>query len=184
MSRKLPRFPRRWDTARTGDGPCPLKNVCQLQTVSDLSDVLHATSCELETDANVVSSAHRPLRRPKNGNIHRSLQVYKPSVTHVCLPYPTMSTPSRVQSDASSLTVPASRPPMASSPHGSESSLNRVKDLPGYTTPIFKGKEEQRAAVEQEVANKARSSFQRDPHRSGANVQPGLHTSRTRRRRG
>ncbi|KAF8743736.1 hypothetical protein AX14_000707 [Amanita brunnescens Koide BX004] len=65
-----------------------------------------------------------------------------------------MSTPSRVQSDASSLTVPASRPPMASSPHGSESSLNRVKDLPGYTTPIFKGKEEQRAAVEQEVANK------------------------------
>ncbi|KIK69950.1 hypothetical protein GYMLUDRAFT_67202 [Collybiopsis luxurians FD-317 M1] len=31
---------------------------------------------------------------------------------------------------------------------------NRVKNLPGYTTPVFKGKEEQRALVQQEVAAK------------------------------
>ncbi|KAE9386236.1 hypothetical protein BT96DRAFT_1006285 [Gymnopus androsaceus JB14] len=32
--------------------------------------------------------------------------------------------------------------------------LNRVKNWPGYTTPVFKGKEEQRALVQQEVAAK------------------------------
>ena len=31
---------------------------------------------------------------------------------------------------------------------------NRVENLPGYTTPIFKGKEEQRALVEHDVASK------------------------------
>jgi glutamate dehydrogenase len=31
---------------------------------------------------------------------------------------------------------------------------NRVENLPGYTTPVFKGKEEQRAIVEREVAAK------------------------------
>ena len=72
-----------------------------------------------------------------------------------------MSAQSRVQPDASNLSVPVSRPPLASSPQGSESSFNRVKDLPGYTTPIFKGKDEQRASVEQEVANKARNAFLR-----------------------
>ncbi|KAF9468690.1 NADH-dependent glutamate dehydrogenase [Collybia nuda] len=36
----------------------------------------------------------------------------------------------------------------------SETSLNKVKNLPGYTTPVFKGKEEQRALVENDVAAK------------------------------
>lgn len=40
------------------------------------------------------------------------------------------------------------------SAHGSEASLHRVKDQPGYNTPIFKGKEEQRALVEHAVASK------------------------------
>ena len=31
---------------------------------------------------------------------------------------------------------------------------NRVQNLPGYTTPVFKGKEEQRALVEHDVAAK------------------------------
>ena len=31
---------------------------------------------------------------------------------------------------------------------------NRVENLPGYTTPVFKGKEEQRALVEHDVAAK------------------------------
>ncbi|KAH7926488.1 NADH-dependent glutamate dehydrogenase [Leucogyrophana mollusca] len=42
----------------------------------------------------------------------------------------------------------------ASSRTSSEASLPRVKNLPGYTTPVFKGKEEQRAKVQADVANK------------------------------
>ncbi|KAG1751105.1 NADH-dependent glutamate dehydrogenase [Suillus lakei] len=42
----------------------------------------------------------------------------------------------------------------ASSRASSEASLQRVKNLPGYTTPIFKGKEEQRAKVQADVAGK------------------------------
>ena len=42
------------------------------------------------------------------------------------------------------------------SAHSSDSSLHRVKNQPGYNTPVFKGKEEQRALVEQAVAEKAR----------------------------
>ncbi|EIW81085.1 NAD-specific glutamate dehydrogenase [Coniophora puteana RWD-64-598 SS2] len=42
----------------------------------------------------------------------------------------------------------------ASSRTNSDVSLQRVKNLPGYTTPVFKGKEEQRAKVQVEVANK------------------------------
>lgn len=34
------------------------------------------------------------------------------------------------------------------------SDSNRVENLPGYTTPVFKGKEEQRAVVEHAVASK------------------------------
>ncbi|KAH7913967.1 NADH-dependent glutamate dehydrogenase [Hygrophoropsis aurantiaca] len=41
-----------------------------------------------------------------------------------------------------------------SSRTSSEASLQRVKNLPGYTTPVFKGKEEQRAKVQADVANK------------------------------
>lgn len=36
-------------------------------------------------------------------------------------------------------------------------STHRIKNLPGYTTPVFKGKEEQRALVETEVAAKVRA---------------------------
>ncbi|KAG1822705.1 NAD-specific glutamate dehydrogenase [Suillus subaureus] len=42
----------------------------------------------------------------------------------------------------------------ASSRASSEASLQRVKNLPGYTTPVFKGKEEQRAKVQADVAGK------------------------------
>ena len=93
-----------------------------------------------------------------------------------------MSTQSHVQAGASNLAVPAPRPPLTSS--GSESSLNRVKDLPGYTTPVFKGKEAQRASVEQEVANKARiSSYHTIAIDPVLTCHLGLHPSRTRRRR-
>lgn len=46
----------------------------------------------------------------------------------------------------------------------SKTPLNLVKNMPGYTTPVFKGKEEQRALVEQEVASKV-SLIVRDLHR-------------------
>ncbi|KAH0832130.1 NADH-dependent glutamate dehydrogenase [Lanmaoa asiatica] len=42
----------------------------------------------------------------------------------------------------------------ATSKTSSEASLQRVKNLPGYTTPVFKGKEEQRAKVQADVAAK------------------------------
>ncbi|KIK48084.1 hypothetical protein CY34DRAFT_798722 [Suillus luteus UH-Slu-Lm8-n1] len=41
-----------------------------------------------------------------------------------------------------------------SSRASSEASLQRVKNLPGYTTPVFKGKEEQRAKVQADVSAK------------------------------
>ncbi|KIM52317.1 hypothetical protein SCLCIDRAFT_32751 [Scleroderma citrinum Foug A] len=41
-----------------------------------------------------------------------------------------------------------------SSKTASEASLQRVQNLPGYTTPVFKGKEEQRARVQAAVAAK------------------------------
>lgn len=46
-----------------------------------------------------------------------------------------------------------------SSRTGSEVSLHRVKNLPGYTTPVFKGKEEQRAKVQIDVAAKVGHRF-------------------------
>ena len=41
-----------------------------------------------------------------------------------------------------------------SSRAGSETSLNRIKNVPGYTTPVFKGKPEQQAKVQANVAAK------------------------------
>ena len=41
-----------------------------------------------------------------------------------------------------------------SSQGGSEASLLRVKNLPGYNTPVFKGKAEQHAKVQETVAAK------------------------------
>ncbi|SJL07183.1 probable glutamate dehydrogenase, NAD(+)-specific [Armillaria ostoyae] len=45
------------------------------------------------------------------------------------------------------LSVPGSRT-------GSDTSVHRIKNVPGYNTPVFKGKEEQRALVQAEVAAK------------------------------
>jgi hypothetical protein len=55
-----------------------------------------------------------------------------------------------------------SKGPYSSEPRsqsGSDVSLHRVKNLPGYTTPVFKGKEEQRAKVQENVAAKVRGSL-------------------------
>jgi hypothetical protein len=47
----------------------------------------------------------------------------------------------------------------ASTRSSSEVSLHRVKNLPGYTTPVFKGKNEQRAKVQASVAAKVSDGF-------------------------
>ncbi|KAK7001846.1 NAD-specific glutamate dehydrogenase [Favolaschia claudopus] len=47
------------------------------------------------------------------------------------------------------LQVPGQRPPLSSA-----SSDNLIKDLPGYTTPVFQGKSEQQQLVQAEVAAK------------------------------
>ncbi|KAH9992881.1 NAD-specific glutamate dehydrogenase [Russula vinacea] len=49
-------------------------------------------------------------------------------------------------------TGPYSSDPSSNS--GSDVSIHRIKNLPGYTTPVFKGKEEQRAKVQENVAAK------------------------------
>ncbi|KAE9385968.1 hypothetical protein BT96DRAFT_1006533 [Gymnopus androsaceus JB14] len=51
-------------------------------------------------------------------------------------------------------TVPLARFSSSVTRNNSDGLLNRVKNLPGYTTPVFTGKEEQRALVQQEVAAK------------------------------
>jgi glutamate dehydrogenase len=47
-----------------------------------------------------------------------------------------------------------------------EESLQRVRNLPGYTTPIFNGKDEQRAKVKVDVTAKVllSVSFEVKPH--------------------
>ncbi|SRR6266404_1715462 len=59
------------------------------------------------------------------------------------------------------LHVPANGPYSSdpSSHAGSDVSLHRIKNLPGYTTPVFKGKEEQRAKVQENIAAKVRVSL-------------------------
>ncbi len=54
----------------------------------------------------------------------------------------------RVQGKGPYLSDPSSRV-------SSDASLHRIKNLPGYTTPEFKGKGEQRAKVQENVAAKA-----------------------------
>ncbi len=39
--------------------------------------------------------------------------------------------------------------------------VHRLKNVPGYTTPVFKGKEEQRAKVQANVAAKVRTCLPR-----------------------
>jgi glutamate dehydrogenase len=58
------------------------------------------------------------------------------------------------------LQVPANGPYSNPASHsGSDVSLHRIKNLPGYTTPVFKGKEEQRAKVQENIASKVRVSL-------------------------
>ncbi|KAH9932722.1 NAD-dependent glutamate dehydrogenase [Epithele typhae] len=55
-----------------------------------------------------------------------------------------MSTPSNTSDTAGHLLVPGQHP----------DAVHRLKNVPGYTTPVFKGKEEQRAKVQANVAAK------------------------------
>lgn len=73
---------------------------------------------------------------------------------------PASSTPGTSTPDNGHLKIPGLKPQLTSS---SESSLHRLKNVPGYTTPVFKGKEEQRAKVQASVASKAsfKSSWDR-----------------------
>jgi len=52
------------------------------------------------------------------------------------------------------LSVAAQRISNVNGTHNSEASLQRVQNMPGYTTPVFKGKDEQRTLVENAVAEK------------------------------
>lgn len=65
-----------------------------------------------------------------------------------------MSTPSPTDAVKSNLLSPSLLASAGGSRNASDTSLHRVKNLPGYTTPVFKGKEEQRALVENDVAAK------------------------------
>lgn len=56
------------------------------------------------------------------------------------------------------MSAPTDRKPPIS-PNSNDTSLNRVKNLPGYTTLVFKGKDEQRALVEIDVATKVKLHF-------------------------
>ena len=57
-----------------------------------------------------------------------------------------MSTPSSVTDTTGHLLVPGQHADV----------IQRLKNVPGYTTPVFKGKEEQRAKVEAEIRAKVR----------------------------
>ncbi|CAL1713559.1 unnamed protein product [Somion occarium] len=59
-----------------------------------------------------------------------------------------MSTPSASTPDGG---TPTEFPPI---PNNGDSSLQRLKNVPGYSTPVFKGKEEQRAKVQATVVQK------------------------------
>jgi glutamate dehydrogenase len=75
-------------------------------------------------------------------------------------PPPNGHGPSPLQDPAKSHLQPPGKGPYSSdvsSHSGSDISLHRVKNLPGYTTPIFKGKEEQRTKVQENVAAKVRA---------------------------
>jgi glutamate dehydrogenase len=69
--------------------------------------------------------------------------------------------PSPLQDPAKGHLQPLGKGPYFSDPSsgsGSDISLHRIQNLPGYTTPVFKGKEEQRAKVQDNVAAKVRAS--------------------------
>ena len=72
---------------------------------------------------------------PSDADASRKALLANPSNTHLGVPG---------QSPYSSSTT---------SKTSSDSSLHILKNQPGYTTPIFKGKDEQKAAVEKELAS-------------------------------
>lgn len=57
---------------------------------------------------------------------------------------------------STSMTLQAPTPPAGISRGISDSSINKLQNLPGYTTPVFRGKEAQRAKVQAEVLSKVR----------------------------
>jgi hypothetical protein len=71
---------------------------------------------------------------------------------------------------------------------GTEESLQRVRNLPGYTTPIFNGKDEQRAKVKVDVTAKVLQlvSFEVNPHCTShyINIMSGIRSSGVSRERG
>jgi glutamate dehydrogenase len=74
-------------------------------------------------------------------------------------PAPNGHGPSPLSDPAKGHLQPPAKGPYSSdlsSRSGSDVSLHRVKNVPGYTTPVFKGKEEQRTKVQQTVAAKVR----------------------------
>ena len=80
-------------------------------------------------------------------------------------PPPNGHTLSPLQDPAKGHLQPPGKGPYASdvpAHSGSDVSLHRVKNLPGYTTPVFKGKEEQRAKVQENVAAKVRGCHSYD----------------------
>ena len=62
-----------------------------------------------------------------------------------------MSTPSSTSDAGSHLLVPGQHAEV----------VQRLKNVPGYSTPVFKGKEEQRAKVQATVAQKVSPAFRR-----------------------
>ena len=68
-----------------------------------------------------------------------------------------MSTPTgKSASAAGALKVPDLNSALATAAKSSSDSVHRVKNLPGYTTPVFKGKDEQRSKVQADLTGKVR----------------------------
>ena len=113
------------------------------------------------------------LRRPVLIiNVHKQRNVYKERLGAIWFPFsPYFRTPVIVLDCNSFMSTPSPPNPTRLDPNvvaalgttstrnSSDSSLNRVKNLPGYTTPIFKGKKEQRALVENNVAAKVTITY-------------------------
>ena len=55
--------------------------------------------------------------------------------------------------------TPDSTAPRRPGLSAADSSMQRLQNVPGYSTPVFKGKEEQRAKVQTTVAQKVRTAL-------------------------
>ena len=100
---------------------------------------------------------------------------------------PNGQAPSPLQDPAKGHLQPPGASPYSSdrqSHSGSDVSLHRVKNVPGYNTPVFKGKEEQRAIVQDSVAAKVGGSCMMESGWLNLYLSltiAGFHPSRTRR---